>query len=62
MGESILLDTNMLIYLEDDKEIEINVAKLTRIIYDSDIYRIVIHPNTLIEANKIRDERRKKNF
>lgn len=62
MGESILLDTNMLIYLEDDKEIEINVAKLTRIIYDSDIYRIVIHPNTLIEANKIRDERRKKIF
>lgn len=59
MLKKILLDTNMLIYLEDDREIDLNVAKLTRIIYDSNEYKIVIHPNTLIEANKIKDERRR---
>jgi len=62
MLERILLDTNMLIYLEDDHVLDANVAKLTRILYDSSDYKIVIHPKSIVEANKIKDERRKSIF
>lgn len=62
MLEKILLDTNMLIYLEDDHVLDTNVARLTRILYDSFDYKIVIHPKSINEANKIKDEKRKSIF
>ena len=56
MLERILLDTNMFIYLEDNHVLEPNVAKLTKILFDSSDYKIVIHPRTMDEANKIKNE------
>lgn len=55
MLQKILLDTNMLIYLEDDNIVEEDVAELTRRLYDSSEYKIVIHPKSMIEALKIKD-------
>lgn len=62
MLEKILLDTNMLIYLEDNHIVDKNVAKLTRILYDSPNYKIVIHPNSILEGNKIKDVEKRKIF
>ena len=59
MKEKILLDTNMLIYILDDNILNDKVAKITKTLYDSDIYNIVVHPRTLDEAEKIKDGRRK---
>ena len=62
MLEKILLDTNMLIYLEDDHILNKDVARLTRILYDSSNYKIVIHPDSILETNKIKDVNRKNIF
>ncbi len=62
MKEKILLDTNILIYLLDDNILDSKVAKITKTLYDSDKYSIVIHPRTLDEADKIKDEARKAIF
>ena len=48
-GEKILLDTNMFIYLEDYAVTEDKVATLTKRLFDSDQYKIVIHP--IIDGN-----------
>ena len=40
--EKILLDTNMFIYLEDYVVTEDKVATLTKRLFDSDQYKIVI--------------------
>ena len=42
----ILLDTNMFIYLEDNFVTNSKVFELTKRLYDSDEYKIVIHPMT----------------
>lgn len=62
MKERILLDTNMLIYLLDNEVLDDKVAKITKSLYDSDKYSIVIHPKTLTETDKIKDERKKSIF
>lgn len=62
MKEKILLDTNMMIYLLDDHILDEKISKLTKILYDSDKYIIAVHPNTIIEARKIRNENKKDIF
>lgn len=49
---NILLDTNMLIYREDNRIIEKEIAELTRNLYDSEDFKIVIHPKSIEEAYK----------
>ena len=60
--KKILLDTNMFIYLEDNKVIDEKVATLTKRLYDSTEYKIVIHPKTKVEASKCTDVEIKKIF
>ena len=62
MKEKILLDTNMMIYLLDDHILDEKISKLTKILYDSDKYIIAIHPNTIVEAGKIKDQNKKDIF
>ena len=62
MKEKILLDTNMMIYILDDHILDEKISKLTKLLYDSDKYMIVIHPKTFDEANKIKDKNRKSIF
>ena len=62
MKEKILLDTNMMIYILDDHVLDEKISKLTKILYDSNKYMITIHPETFMEANKIRDEKKKAIF
>lgn len=54
--EKILLDTNMFIYLEDYAVTEKKVATLTKMLFDSEQYKIVIHPKTKEEILKIADD------
>ena len=56
----ILLDTNMLIYREDHSVVSNNVLELTKILYDSNRYRIVIHPMTFDDVNNIKNKEEKK--
>lgn len=60
--KKILLDTNMLIYLEDDNIVNKDVAELTRRLYDSCEYKIVIHPKSITESLKIKDKRKRDIF
>lgn len=62
MKEKILLDTNMMIYLLDNHILDEKISKLTKILYDSDKYIIAIHPNTIVEARKIKDQNKKNIF
>ena len=57
--EKVLLDTNMFIYLEDNKVIEDKVLELTKRLFDSTNYKIVIHPDTKKEIEKFKDEEQK---
>lgn len=45
----ILLDTNIFIYLEDNKVTEEKILLLTKRLFDSNEYKIVIHPKTKLE-------------
>ena len=56
----ILLDTNMLIYREDHSVVNNKVLELTKILYDSNRYRIVIHPMTFDDINNIKNKEEKK--
>lgn len=60
--EKILLDTNMFIYLEDYAVTEDKVATLTKRLFDSDQYKIVIHPKTKEEILKISDSEKRAIF
>ncbi len=51
----ILLDTNLLIYREDHSIIDDKVLELTKILYDSNKYKIVIHPMTIEDIRHIKD-------
>ena len=57
--KKILLDTNILIYIEDNKIIEEKVLELTKRLFDSNDYKIVIHPDTKREIDKWDDESKK---
>ena len=59
MKEKILLDTNMMICLLDNPVLDAKISNLTKILYDSDKYTIVIHPQALEEARKIKDQNEK---
>ena len=54
----ILLDTNLLIYRENHSVIDENIQKLTKILYDSNKYRIVVHPMTIEDLNNIKDQKK----
>ncbi len=58
----ILLDTNLLIYREDHSVISDNVQELTKILYDSNKYKIVIHPMTMEDISHIKNENDRKIF
>lgn len=58
----ILLDTNIFIYIEDYKITDDDIIKLTQELFDSEEYKIVIHPNTKKEANKIKDSEKRAIF
>lgn len=58
----VLLDTNIFIYLEDNKVLEDKVLQLTKRLFDSDEYKIVIHPRTKEEIEKMKDSNQKKIF
>lgn len=58
----ILLDTNLLIYREDHSVIRDNVQELTKILYDSNKYKIVIHPMTMEDISHIKNENDRKIF
>lgn len=51
----ILLDTNLLIYREDHSIVDEKVLELTKILYDSNKYKIVIHPATIEDLSHIKD-------
>lgn len=51
----ILLDTNLLIYREDHSVIDDKVLELTKILYDSNKYKIVAHPMTIEDISHIKD-------
>ena len=60
--KKILLDTNMFIYILDHHVLDPKVEKLTRMLLDSEEYKIVIHPKTVFEAQKIKDRDLKEIF
>lgn len=60
--KKILLDTNMFIYILDHHVLDPKVEKLTKMLFDSDEYKIVIHPKTILEAQKIKDTKSKEIF
>lgn len=51
----ILLDTNLLIYRENHSVINDKVSELAKILYDSNDYKIVVHPMTLDDLSHIKD-------
>lgn len=60
--EKILLDTNMFIYLEDYEITNEKVVTLTKRLFDSDKYKIVIHPKTKYEIAQIKDKEKRNIF
>lgn len=60
--KKILYDTNMFAYWLDNKVLDPKVERLTRMIFDSEDIRILIHPKTLEEAKKIKDQIQKEIF
>ena len=60
--QKILLDTNIFIYIEDNKIIEDKVLELTKRLFDSNDYKIVIHPDTKKEIQKFKDNKQREIF
>lgn len=54
--EKILLDTNILIYREDNTIVDTKVTKLFRLLYDSDDLKIYIHPMSFKDMQRQKDE------
>lgn len=55
--EKILLDTNILIYREDNSIVDTKVSKLFRLLYDSNDFRIHIHPMSFKDVQRQKDEK-----
>lgn len=53
--KKVLLDTNLLIYREDHKIIDEKMLKLTKLLFDSNNFKLVVHPMTLDDFNKMKD-------
>ena len=58
--EYILLDTNLLIYREGERPLENNVQTLSRLLMDSNIYKLCVHPLSIKELKKYKNEKEKK--
>lgn len=58
----ILLDTNLLIYREDHSVIDNKVLELTKILYDSNKYKIVVHPMTIEDISHIKNSNEREIF
>ncbi len=58
----VLLDTNLLIYREDHSIVDDKVQELIKILYDSNKYKIVVHPMTLDDLNNIKNQTEKAIF
>lgn len=58
----ILLDTNLLIYREDHSVIDDKVLELTKILYDSNRYKVVVHPMTMEDISHIKDSNEREIF
>ena len=56
----ILIDTNIFIYREGEHELSFEMKQLTKILLDSNQFKIRIHPLTIKELNRIRDDDVKK--
>lgn len=54
--EKILLDTNLLIYKKDHKIVNKKILKLTKILYDSNNYKLVIHPMSIEELDHMKNQ------
>lgn len=54
--EYILLDTNILIYREGEKILEPDVQLLSRLLMDSMDYKLCVHPMSIDELSKHKDE------
>lgn len=52
----VLLDTNILIYREGEKVLEQDVQTISRLLMDSDEFRLCIHPLSIKELAKHKDE------
>lgn len=50
--KKVLLDTNMYIYLEENRKITDDIMKIIKLLYDSDQLKMVIHPQTFKEIEK----------
>ncbi|MCD7893579.1 MAG: hypothetical protein LUG60_07755 [Erysipelotrichaceae bacterium] len=55
----ILLDTNILIYREGEKELNSEIQTLSRLLMDSTEYHLCIHPLTMDELSKHKDQSQK---
>lgn len=53
--EHILLDTNMIIYREGEKELDQSVQLLSRLLLDSNKYKLCIHPLSRKELQQYKD-------
>lgn len=60
--QKILLDTNLLICSKNQNDIDKKVLELTKILYDSNNYRIVIHPMALKNLSNIKNPNEREIF
>lgn len=55
----ILLDTNILIYREVERKLDDSIQLLSRLLLDSEEYKLCIHPLSLMELKKHKNEKEK---
>lgn len=55
----ILLDTNILIYREGERKLDDSIQLLSRLLLDSEEYKLCIHPLSLMELKKHKNEKEK---
>lgn len=60
--EKVLLDTNIYIYLEDNKKIAADIIEIAKILFDSEELKIVIHPKTFKEIKKYPNDNEREIF
>lgn len=59
MMKYVLLDTNVLIYREGEKVLDKDVQTISRLLMDSDEFRLCIHPLSIKELAKHKDEKQR---
>ena len=58
--EYILLDINILIYREDEKNLDHDILLLLRLLMDSEEYKLCVHPMSIEELSKHKNESERK--